>query len=111
MRLEASRQRLITTEFILVEFADGLAETGFRSQAVGTIETLRASSVAEIVPVDHLFDAALALYRTRPDKGWSLTDCASFVVMGERGLSAALTSDHHFRQAGFVPLLLDHPAR
>ena len=34
-----------------------------------------------------------------------LTDCISFVVMEERGLSEALTSDHHFEQAGFSVLL------
>jgi predicted nucleic acid-binding protein len=45
------------------------------------------------------------LYRGRPDKEWSLTDCISFVVMGERSLTEALTSDHHFEQAGFTALL------
>ncbi len=39
------------------------------------------------------------------DKEWSLTDCISFVVMEERGLIGALTSDHHFEQAGFSVLL------
>jgi len=39
------------------------------------------------------------------DKDWSLTDCASFVVMGERGLTHALSADRHFAQAGFVALL------
>ena len=29
----------------------------------------------------------------------------TFVVMGERGLTEALTSDHHFEQAGFTALL------
>jgi hypothetical protein len=37
----------------------------------------------------------------RPDKEWSLTDCISFVAMNERNITDALTSDHHFEQAGF----------
>ena len=41
----------------------------------------------------------------RLDKDWSLTDCISFVVMRRRGLTDALTSDHHFEQAGFSILL------
>jgi hypothetical protein len=45
------------------------------------------------------------LYRQRADKDWSLTDCISFVVMRQRGLTEALTGDHHFEQAGFVALL------
>ncbi len=40
------------------------------------------------------------------DKDYSFTDCTSFVVMRELKLREALTTDHHFRQAGFVV----HPA-
>ena len=42
----------------------------------------------------------------RPDKEWSLTDCISFEVMAELGLTEALTADHHFEQAGFRALLV-----
>jgi predicted nucleic acid-binding protein len=45
------------------------------------------------------------LYAERPDKGWSLTDCISFVVMRQQGITQALTGDHHFEQAGFTALL------
>jgi len=52
-----------------------------------------------------LFEAGFALFRDRPDKEWSLTDCISFVVMKQEGLTEALTRDHHFEQAGFKSLL------
>jgi predicted nucleic acid-binding protein len=39
------------------------------------------------------------------DKDWPLTDCISFEVMREHGISEALTGDHHFEQAGFKALL------
>lgn len=35
------------------------------------------------------------------DKDFSLTDCTSFVVMKELGLTRALTTGHRFSQAGF----------
>jgi hypothetical protein len=35
------------------------------------------------------------------DKNFSFTDCTSFVVMRERRLEKALTSDRHFTRAGF----------
>jgi predicted nucleic acid-binding protein len=35
------------------------------------------------------------------DKQFSFTDCTSFVVMKERRIRRALTSDRHFVQAGF----------
>jgi uncharacterized protein len=44
------------------------------------------------------------------DKEWGLTDCVSFVVMQERKLTHALTTDRHFSQAGFADLLASLPA-
>ncbi len=35
------------------------------------------------------------------DKRFSFTDCTSFVVMKERRLKIALTTDEHFAEAGF----------
>jgi hypothetical protein len=54
-----------------------------------------------------LVAAALTLYAQRPDKEWGLTDCASFLIMQERGITEALVYDDHFHQAGFIPLLRD----
>jgi predicted nucleic acid-binding protein len=34
-----------------------------------------------------------------------LTDCLSFVVMQDEGITQALTGDKHFEQAGFTALL------
>ncbi|MBI2877026.1 MAG: type II toxin-antitoxin system VapC family toxin [Candidatus Tectomicrobia bacterium] len=96
-KLAASRRRLITTEFFLVEIADGLAAIRFRTQAVRLITALQTSPLIEIIPASsHLFIDALKLYQSRTDKDWGLTDCASFVVMNNRALSEALTTDDHF---------------
>jgi len=108
--LAAERRRLVTTDLVLTEIADGLAAVRFRAQAVEIIGALQASSLVQIVPASaRLFAAALDLYRSRTDKDWGLTDCSSFVVMREQRLSAALTADEHFRQAGFRALLLERP--
>jgi len=47
-------------------------------------------------------DKARALFFRYRDKGFSFTDCTSFVVMRELRLREALTTDHHFVQAGFT---------
>ena len=101
----------MTTEFVLAEIADGLAAVRFRPQVVSIIAAVQASPLVAIVPASSgLFAAALELYRNRLDKDWGLTDCSSFATMGERGLSVALTTDEHFRQAGFRALLLEDPS-
>jgi uncharacterized protein len=43
------------------------------------------------------------------DKSWSLTDCISFAVMNDRGITRAMAYDHHFEQAGFEALLRRDP--
>lgn len=48
-------------------------------------------------------DKARALFFRYDDKEFSFTDCTSFVVMRELRLRDALTTDHHFAQAGFIP--------
>jgi predicted nucleic acid-binding protein len=59
-----------------------------------------------LLHVDPTLDAqAWQLFAERTDKEWSLVDCASFVVMRQRGILEAFTTDHHFEQAGFVCLL------
>lgn len=97
---------LITSGYVLMELGDALAGRPDRSSFAAVLEKLRSDSRIQVVsPSDALFDAAADLYAHRPDKEWSLTDCTSFVIMGERGLSDALTGDHHFEQAGFRALL------
>jgi uncharacterized protein len=95
-----------TTAWVLTEVADGCAALDKRGVFVQLLDTLRASPDAQIIgPSEELFSRGLQLYRQRPDKEWSLTDCLSFVVMEDRGITEALTGDHHFEQAGFRALL------
>ena len=46
----------------------------------------------------------LELYRSRLDKGYSLTDCISMRIMRREGLTEILTGDRHFEQEGFRAL-------
>jgi predicted nucleic acid-binding protein len=49
------------------------------------------------------------MFAARDDKEWSLTDCISFVVMHQQGLTQAIATDRHFGQAGFQTLLTRSP--
>jgi len=101
-----SRARLVTTRAVCFEIGSFFKKPHQRKIVAELIQRLEDAPDVDIVPIsDDVFHRALRLYGNRPDKTWSLTDCSSFVVMQERGITQALTSDHHFRQAGFVPLM------
>lgn len=96
----------VTTEFVLLEFANALSAPDFRVKAAIFIEGLRRSDDVEIVPASsELFRLGFELYKSRTDKEWSIVDCTSFIVMEEMEISEAFTEDHHFEQAGFVKLI------
>ena len=110
VRLSQRREGpLLTTVWVLLEVGDALATNRNRRWFPQWVDSLLTSADLEILPASNdWFFRGLDLYRRRPDKEWSLTDCISFVVMGERGLTEALTSDRHFEQAGFKALLRDN---
>lgn len=99
--------RLVLTDYILDE-ACTLAKARAGSQAalrlLQLVESSRGFRMEWIGP--DRFEAAKAQFRKNADHGYSFTDCTSFVVMRELHLDKALTSDHHFEEAGFRGLLL-----
>lgn len=100
------RRPIVLTDYVLAELGSRLSEREQRQLFVELVETLRTAPSTTIVPASRaLFDRGLALFRRRHDKDWSLIDCISFEVMRSRGIEEALTTDHHFEQAGFAALL------
>lgn len=98
---------LLTTDAVLLEIGNALARS-FKQQAIEVIDSFLTSSEVEIVHLTpKLFEQAYLLYKQYQDKEWGLLDCVSFVVMREAGISAALTFDQHFVQAGFEALMRD----
>ncbi|OQA15269.1 MAG: hypothetical protein BWY64_02936 [bacterium ADurb.Bin363] len=99
---------LITTEYILVELADGLSVLKFRYKAAQMVSLLKNIRYVNIIPASTiLFDADLALFKNRLDKEWSLTDCISMIVVHDYSIKDILSSDRHFVQAGYQVLLKD----
>ena len=109
---ELAGRTTVTTEFVLIEVLDGFAGRGRHSRELVTslARGLQSNPGVDVVPASPgLFNAALERYAQRPDQSWSLTDCASFLVMEERGISEALAYDRDYEQAGFVALLRGDP--
>lgn len=106
--LEAENRPLVTTQLVLVEIGNGLSSLRFRQQAARIIHNLEDNPLVDVISATpDAFARAFELFEQRPDKDWGLGDCFSFVAMRDNGVTDALTTDDHFRQAGFNALLLD----
>jgi predicted nucleic acid-binding protein len=102
--------RIITTVPVLLETANALARLATRAACVAILDNLQKRKNVEVAPLSQqLWQRAWELYCDRKDKTWSLTDCSSFLVMGDCGLTDALTPDEHFKQAGFRAVMLEQP--
>ena len=105
---EIESLRIVTTQMVLVEVLNMFGSRGEQQRrlALEVVERAERSVDVEIVPQTAAqFRAALERYTQRTDQTWSLTDCASFIVMEERGITEALAHDRDFEQAGFTALL------
>lgn len=101
-------RKLVTTNYVLAELVALLTSPLRipRPRQIAFITGIKTSPHVQIIHIDSTLDAqAWNLLTERPDKAWSLVDCASFIIMQREGLTEALTTDRHFAQAGFVPLL------
>ena len=104
-QVQAERWQLFTTSYVLDEAVTFLNSRGGHNRAVRLGEHLLHSPEVAFIHVDEaLLEAAWRYFRRHSDKRYSLTDCVSFIVMEREGLREVLTFDHHFEQAGFMPL-------
>jgi predicted nucleic acid-binding protein len=105
-----ARQKIVTSEMVLAELLNGFSARGkgLREAAAKAVSLLRRNPSVIIYPqTSEQFGAALVAYKEMADKDWSLTDCASFLIMQAAQITSALTYDGHFTQAGFKALLRD----
>ena len=85
---------LVTTDFVLMELADALCKPGQREEVFGLWNVVQTHPTFRVMPANREWiERGKKLYLERPDKEWQLTDCISFVVMRDQGLSEALTGD------------------
>jgi predicted nucleic acid-binding protein len=100
--------RLVTTNLVLIELTALLTRPLRipKPRQIQLLADLRRDDAVAVISLDEGIEAdAWRLWNQRPDKLWTVVDCASFVVMAERKIQRALTTDRHFEQAGFVRLL------
>ncbi len=104
---QSARIRL-THSYVLEEFVALCQSRGLnRIRVLNFSADLLDNPHVEIVWVDEpLHRSALMLLQERLDKTYSLCDSVSFVLMRERIITEALTTDRHFEREGFTRLLV-----
>lgn len=96
----------VTTEWVLAEVGDALAQPNRRLAFRNLLESIRRDSFVTVIQATHAqFESGVALFNDRHDKEWSLTDCISLLAMEQFSIRDALTADKHFAQAGCNALL------
>ena len=99
-------RRLVVTDYVIDETVTLASRRGGERVALRVLDLIDQSVGIRIEWIEATrFDATKAYFRRHADHTYSLTDCSSFVVMRELELREALTTDRHFREAGFEALL------
>jgi uncharacterized protein len=101
------QSEIVTTESVLIEVLNYFSEyrSDIKQYVVEYIEsTLQDEDILVLLHNHDDFLKALKLYKSRLDKGYSLTDCVSMNTMHELGIIEVLTNDQHFEQEGFTKL-------
>ena len=102
-----SPDRIITTDEVLAEYLTFFSGAGavIRDRVGRNVSGLISSYEVQVIPQSReSLLAGFELYRARPDKGYSLTDCISMQTMKREGLTEVLTNDKHFEQEGLRAL-------
>jgi len=97
----------LTHNYVLAEFVALCQARGLpRQSALAFAAQVVRDPDVEVVWIDPaLHEEAVQLLQNQLDKSYSLCDAASFLLMRQRGIGDALSTDHHFVQAGFRRLL------
>ena len=102
-----SDAEIVTTHEVLTEFLAAMSgDSLFRAAATTLVDALFRDVAIIVLPQSRkTFLDGYALYRNRPDKGYSLTDCISMNACRAEDVTEILTNDHHFAQEGFIVLI------
>lgn len=105
-KLVRAGRRLVVTDYVIDETVTLAGARSGAPVALRVLDLVERSVGIRAERIDAArFEATKAFFRRHADHDYSFTDCASFVLMRELGLKQALTSDRHFKEAGFETLL------
>ena len=98
---------LVTSDAVLTELLNYFSGYGteMREAVALIVRYITDDTTITVDKSSYRFDEGLALFESRLDKRYSMTDCMSMSLMRRHGITEVLTHDHHFAQEGFRLLL------
>ena len=108
LKAAENKIRFATTDYILDEIVTLLKVRGHDHLISELFVSIFTSKACRVEWMDQdRFMSTKSYFLKHRDHHWSFTDCFSFVVMKELGLTEALTKNKHFREAGFFPFIIE----
>ena len=104
--LAAKSCHFVSSDYVLDEAITLLRARGIPRQVDMLLEIVDDSAYLSLEWVGpERFLSTRSYLKSHFDHEYSFTDCTSFVIMNELNITAALTADRHFEEAGFRVLL------
>jgi len=101
--ISGATAKIYTSDYVLDETITLIRRKIGHGPAVQFIRSIMASRIVEILRVtEAAWQDAWQMFEKQRDKDYSFTDCTSFVLMKQNGLSRSFAFDRHFTQAGFL---------
>lgn len=102
VKLRQENRLMIMTDYVFDESITGIMSSAGHKQASLAGQFILESSIISLSWLDEeLKLKAWEYFKKHSDKGYSFTDCTSFVLMKEMKVTHCLSFDRHFEQAGF----------
>ena len=104
--LDQYDEKLITTDYIFDELLTLMKQRGEYAKALEIGELFLYGEYADLMLVSlEDVESAWDVFKRFRDKGWSFTDCTSYVVMKKLEITKAFAFDAHFSQFGFAEIV------
>jgi predicted nucleic acid-binding protein len=98
----------VTTDYVMDETYTLVRYDVGHKRAIEFGKEIKALQEKEKIKVIHIsesiLDSAWKIFEKYSDKDFSFTDCTSFVIMEQVGITETFSFDKHFEQYGFIRL-------
>ena len=113
--MEGRKVSLLTSDYIFDETLTVILVRVGKQKAIevcnALLKDIEAENIKLMLVDEEVFRKATEIFTRFVDKEWSFTDCTSYILMKDAGITKGASFDEHFRQFGFEVLPSKHGLR